>query len=502
VPAHCREAILGEGACMMKTSAILAIFVLNWCSWDASQRALAQAPTVNETTAALRTAVSFFREHCSAGGGYIYRLSADLSKREGEGKVGPTTAWIEPPATPAVGMTYLEAWWLCREPMFKDAALETAEALLQGQLLSGGWTEQIEFDPADRARYAYRVDSPEESPSRRRNTTTFDDDKSQSAVRFLMQLDRELNFEHRRLHEATMYALEAFLRAQYSNGAWPQQYVEFPDPNDSKPIPANHPESWSRTFPAIKYSGYYTLNDNTISDLIATMLDAWDVYQDERFLESAKRGGEFLILAQMPEPQPGWAQQYNRQMQPAWARKFEPPAITGGESQGVLRSLLLLYRRTGDKKYLEPLPRALAYYKKSALPDGRVARFYELRTNKPLYFTKDYQLTYSDADMPTHYAFKTGNGFAKIEREYNELVKSPPDQLWSPREIKPPRRSDALDNEARELIDALDERGAWVERGRLRYHGADDPTTEVIESRTFSRNIKLLAGYLGAAKGR
>ncbi len=93
-------------------------------------------------------------------------------------------------------------------------------------------------------------------------------------------------------------------------------------------------------------------------------------------------------------------------MQPAWARKFEPPSVTGGESQGVMRILLRLYAETGDKKYLEPIPRALDYLRRSRLSDGRLARFYELKTNKPLYFTKQYELTYSDADMPTHYGFQ------------------------------------------------------------------------------------------------
>lgn len=462
----------------------------------------AQQPTEQEATAAIHKSATFFRENCSAEGGYIFRLSADLSKREGEGKVGPTTAWIQPPATPAVGMAYLEAWQLCRDPLLKEAALETAEALLKGQMLSGGWTEQIEFDPADRARYAYRVDLRDTPPGKRRNVTTFDDDKSQSCVRFLMQLDKELNFENEKIHEATMYALEAFLKAQYTIGAWPQRYTEFPEASESKVFNATYPETWSRTYRAEKYAEYYTLNDNTLSDLIETMVDAWDVYQDERFLKSAKAGGEFILLAQLPEPQPGWAQQYNREMQPAWARKFEPPAITGGELQGVMRTLLLLYRRTGDKKFLEPLPRALAYYKKSVLSEGRMARFYELKTNKPLYFTKEYQLTYSDADMPTHYGFKTGNGFDRIERDYKELLKTPADKLWTPREDKPPRYSDALAKQARKLIDALDERGAWVEKGRLSYQGSDDSTTEIIESRTFSRNIVELARYLGALKSR
>ena len=88
------------------------------------------------------------------------------------------------------------------------------------------------------------------------------------------------------------------------------------------------------------------------------MLDASDVYRNPRYLAAAKRGGDFLRLAQMPDPQPGWAQTYNIRMQPVWGRKFEPPAISGAESQAVLESLLLLCRRTADKKYLEPISKA------------------------------------------------------------------------------------------------------------------------------------------------
>ena len=82
---------------------------------------------------------------------------------------------------------------------------------------------------------------------------------------------------------------------------------------------------------------------------------------------------------------------------------------------------MLLYRETGDKKYLEPIPRALDYFDAVALADGRLARFYELKTNKPLYFTKEYELTYNDDDLPTHYGFKISDGSESISKEYERL---------------------------------------------------------------------------------
>ena len=54
---------------------------------------------------------------------------------------------------------------------------------------------------------------------------------------------------------------------------------------------------------------------------LSTLFEAADIYGESRFTDAAKRGGDFLILAQLPDPQPAWAQQYNAQMQPAWARK-------------------------------------------------------------------------------------------------------------------------------------------------------------------------------------
>jgi PelA/Pel-15E family pectate lyase len=457
--------------------------------WFAGAARAGEPPTRDEAARALRAAVAFFRTAVAAHGGYLWSYSGDLTLREGEGRVtGTDTAWVQPPGTPAVGLAFLAAYEATKDPYYLDAAREVAAALLKGQLRSGGWTARIEFAPAGRKRFAYRVDD----PPGRWNVTSLDDNQTQEALRFLARLDRTLGFKDAAVHEACAYGLDRLVAAQYPNGAWPQGFDRPPDPAKFPVKKATYPAFTAADAPQRKdYWTYYTLNDNCLSDVVEALLTAEDVYGGGRYRAAAEKGGGFLILAQMPDQQPAWAQQYDADTYPAWARKFEPPAITGGESQSALETLLLLYRRTSDPKYLEPVPRALAYLKKSLLPDGRLARFYELKTNKPLYFTKDYRLTYSPDNMPTHYGFIRPSRLGAIEAEYRQLAAHGP--AAPPAAAEPDPK--ALAARVRAIIDGLDGRGAWVEKGRLRFHDVE-PASGVIHCHTFVENVQALSLFV------
>jgi hypothetical protein len=67
-----------------------------------------------------------------------------------------------------------------------------------------------------------------------------------------------------------------------------------------------------------------------------------------------------------------------------------------------------------------------------------------------------------------------------------------------------PADGDGHPGEARvkAVLDAQDEQGRWVEPGRLRAHGPDDPTRRVIASATFIRNVEVLSAYLAATRPR
>ncbi|MCI0682691.1 MAG: hypothetical protein L0Y71_11350 [Gemmataceae bacterium] len=464
-------------------------------TWIVTTTALAEDAKVRDQAAAgLRKAVAFFRTRVATEGGYLWRYSEDLKHREGEGVASPTQVWVQPPGTPAVGMALLAAYEATGEREYLDAAVAAARCLVRGQLRSGGWDYSIDFDPKRRRLFNYRV---EPAITKARNVSTLDDNTTQAAVRFLARVDQALGKKDAAIHDAALFALDALVKAQYPNGAWPQRFDTFHEPAKFPVNKASYPDTWPRAYPKSDYRGYYTFNDNSIADVMDTLLEASRLYGDERYRQAALKGGDFMILAQLPDPQPGWAQQYNLDMQPAWARKFEPPSITGGEAQGVMLTLLRLYRETGDKKYLEPVPRALEYYRRSLLPGGRLARFYELKTNKPLYFTKNYELTYDDKDMPTHYAFEVGSRLDAIAKEYERLRALDPASLKQRSKPRPPQVTDALRAQVKSVLAALDDRGRWVEAGRLR-SVPEDPALRVINCATFVRNVETLSRFLAA----
>lgn len=465
-------------------------------AWSAT--AIADDDLRDAALKSLRRATQFYLDKVSTQGGYLYHYSEDLSRQEGEHEATRSMVWVQPPGTPAVGLAYLEAYRATGDEFYLNAAKKSADCLIRGQLRSGGWGYFIEFDPAKRLKFAYRVPP---SSEKGENTTTLDDNNTQAAIRFLMQLDVTLEFKDSTIHEAVRYALDHLVQVQYPNGAWPQRYSVFPDPKDYPVLKASYPETWSREFPKIKYISYYTFNDNAIGDVVDVLLDAAKTYSEPRYKASAEKGGDFAILAQMPEPQPIWAQQYDAQMHPSWARKFEPPSVTGGESQSVLLMLLQLYRETGQERFLAPIPKALAFLREHLLPDGRLVRFYELRTSKPLYFTKEYVLTYSDADMPTHYGFKTGSKLDAIEREYDRVKKTPWAELNKARKkgfAGPP--SAQLVEKTKAAIASLDDQGRWLQKGHLKTYEAGGPDERILSTDTFNENVMTLSRYIAATR--
>jgi PelA/Pel-15E family pectate lyase len=447
-------------------------------------------PTPADVKAAMKKASTWYRSKVAIHGGYVYFTSEDLTKRWGEGVAAPHQIWVQPPGTPTVGMAWLAAWKATGDDWYLDAARETAAALIYGQLQSGGWTNSISFEPNGKLTAAYR-----NGRGKGRNYSTLDDGITQSALRFLMRVDEATKFQDKSIHEATQIGLDALLAAQYANGGFPQVWS---GPVPKQPVvKARYPDYDWRTENRIKeYWNCYTLNDNVVGQVADTLVAAHAVYGDEKYLKSLSRLGEFLILAQMPAPQPGWAQQYDFEMRPVWARKFEPPALSGRETEDAIAALLTVHRLTGDARILEPIPRALEWLRQSTLKDGQLARYYELKSNKPLYMTAGYELTYDDSDVPQHYGWKSKPRVERLTAAF--------EQAQAGRPLPTDQKKTPTTKEIAAILETLDGEGRWLTTfngDRLVGQARMAVGARYLSSDQFSRNIELLSASLHGSQG-
>ena len=459
-----------------------------------------------------------FMQSISTEGGYLWRYSLDLKERAGEKAATPTQIWIQPPGTPSMGVAFLRAWTATKDPRHLDAARGAASALATGQLESGGWDYLVEFDPAKASAWFRRTDKgkvPDADAARRKNSSTFDDDNSQSALSFLLAYcdatKAAADTRDARIREALDYGLAKLLEAQYPNGAWPQRYDGRVRNAADYPIQkATIPKEYPREHSGVNYSRHYTLNDHTQRDCIRTALEAFHRTGRREFLDAAKRGGGFFVLAQLPEPQPVWAQQYNARMEPAWARAFEPPAACGNESVGAMRTLVELFLETGEEKFLAPIPAALAWYERSPLSPGTWARYYELHTNKPIYGDRDGKIYCNLADISEErrrgYSWRGEYGVASFRNFYDDVKRLGRDE-WNERHTPKPRtprrqaeHAASLEPRVKVILAALDEMGRWVTKDRN--PRATTAAGDRTDTRLFIANMELLSEYVEAATPR
>lgn len=444
------------------------------------------AALVEEATEAMRTAVTYLVEEVSMGGGYAGSYLPDLSDQWGEGRITRTMNWVQPPGSPSTGMAFLRAWEATGDQLFLDAAKRNAESLVWGQLACGGWDYNIDFSRAGEERWFYRRNIGSDDPklTSGRNVATMDDNVTQHATRLLIAVDRALEKAGQpdeSIHEAAMSALDFLLEAQAESGGWPQRY----------PLSGRG------------YADFMTFNDNTIRDCADVMMIAFREYGDTRYRDSVVACGEFIIKAQLPAPQGAWAQQYDSDLKPAWARRFEPPSVCSSESFGVMRLLIEIAAFTGDNRYLEPLPAAMDWFENSRLENGRWARFYELKTNRPLYFyAETYRLTYDPGNPPGHYSFE-GNYYRLDFRGTYDAIVGAGIVQWALGREQAARRTPAqarahaeqMEAQVRRILDARSDRGVWLSTGGY------GPRVPHLNMSTVQRNLETLAEYVGNATG-
>lgn len=444
---------------------------------------------------ALKKAASTLRRDVSFAGGYAWSWPRDMSIARSENRESPSLIAMQPPGTPAVGMAMLNAYTASGDVLFLQGAREAAQALMWCQLSSGGWDSDFDFDPRQARRYHFRrdVEAGDVDPAGRHADSTLDDQKTQASLLFLLELAHtDASKKDPALRAALDFGLKGLLAAQAPCGAWGQHY-EGPSKDTATDLRAKIPTEWPRIWPAVDYTPFHTLNDGNLEWVMRLLLRAHELEKDERYIAAARKLGGFLIRAQLPDPQPGWAQQYNFAMEPVWARKFEPPAVSSIESVGAMEALLQLWLATGEEEFLRPLPAAIAWLEKSRLSDGRWARFYELGTNKPLYCkAKTYEITHDDSDLPTHYGFKIDPDLATDIQKIQARMKAPREETLAKQALptepkKWASRAKGAAAKANTALSSQNKQGLWTRDNE-------------IDAGEMVKHMRALAYYLEAAR--
>jgi len=206
-------------------------------------------------------------------------------------------------------------------------------------------------------------------------------------------------------------------------------------------------------------------------------------------------------------------------MQPSWYREFEPASVCSLATFGCLESLLELYLHTGSPKYLDPVPDALRWLRDSRLANGRWARFYELGTNKPLYYDWGRKRVSSIRELSPErqigYRYELDLELGALESAYRNIVELGREAYLKNRER--PLTGEERSRRLRELGPAVSkvilsqkEGGRWVTVDTGKYlppgktkwveWNGERKNEEILSSATFRENVLALCDFIALVR--
>lgn len=313
-----------------------------------------------ETLSAMKRAARFMRERVAYRGGYVWSYAPDFSRRWGEMEAFPTMIWIQPPGTATVGHVYLDCFHATRDEFYYQAAMDVAEGLIAAQHPAGGWNYHHDFAGEESTRNWYDTIGKNgwrlEEFHHYYGNATFDDAGTSEASQFLLRMYLERRSS--RLREPVEKAIRFVLDSQYPNGGWPQR---FPLTNEG----GVHGRA--------DYTRQITFNDDVAGENIKFLLMVYQTLGDERALAAIHRAMNIFIATQQPAPQAGWGLQHDAEtLAPIGARTYEPDALTTHTTANNISQLLNFYEWTGERRFIERVPEALAWLDSVRLRDDQV----------------------------------------------------------------------------------------------------------------------------------
>jgi PelA/Pel-15E family pectate lyase len=273
------------------------------------------------------------------------------------------------------------AWFAAPE------ARRMADSVLQYQSPEGAWPKNTDMT------------NPPTGPISPELTNGFDNDATTLPIEFLAKIITA-GGDDPAYRAAFDRGLAYVLSAQYPNGGWPQFF----------PLREG-------------YYSHITFNDDAMVRILTLLTGVASGEPPYAFVPAGERqkaaaavtrGIDIILKTQVR--QDGkltvWCAQHDETtLEPAWARRFEPPSLSGYESVGLARYLMSL--DDPSPEVIAAVDGAVAWFQANSIPDIRIeaftndagerdrrvvaapgaplqwARFYDLTTHKPVFMGRE-----------------------------------------------------------------------------------------------------------------
>ena len=259
-----------------------------------------------------------------------------------------------------------------------DEAKQLADAVLSYQTPSGGWSKHLGFSRGVR-KPGTQWTSQNEPGQPAHYVATFDNGSTTTEMDFLAGV--WLATKREDCQAGFIKGLNFIFAAQYPNGGWPQGY----------PLEGG-------------YHDDITFNDDAMTHVLELLHGITLNEPGYAFLDESQRQQAAAALAagircvlKLQIVQDGkktvWCGQHDAlTLQPASARKMEPPTLSGLESAHVLGFLMTITNPMPE--VVASIESGLAWFERAKVADAasskvRWARFYHLMNNKPVFPGRD-----------------------------------------------------------------------------------------------------------------
>lgn len=468
---------------------ILFSFLLLLC-FEVEPISAQKAEIENEVKNAMHEATRFMVEEVSVQGGYLRLYTKDFSRRWGEMEAYETQFWIggNIPFTQDMGELFLDAYEVTGDEYYYRAAEQVARALIWAQLESGGWDHIADFAGDRSLKRWYETIGANawgwDEYTHYYGNATYKDDCTSSAARFLLRI--YLEKMDPAFKPALDKAIDFILESQYPLGGWPQRYP---------------PERQYQYNGKQDYTSFSVFNDDLTWENAEVLIDVYLMLGEERVLDPIRRAMNFYLMTQGGNPQAGWGQQYDMDLQPAHGRQYEPAALRTTQSYRHGMLMMDFYELTGDRKFLARTPDLLAWLERTRLfgeetEGGTYTHplFVELKTNDPLYIHRkrsgvenghgEYWIDHNDENTIS-YGGKTNldSQMEQLQDRYEELTVTDANEVAAGSPLSVGRftgegmpqdrysleyRSDpehVSTEDVEEILRSLDEKGRWLTTG-------------------------------------